>query len=68
MDKQLIIKKALKYLAMLKRNKQIKNSNELADLKLTMKLLERLMYEKKWGIQETDIRPKTKKTINRLFS
>lgn len=44
--KNVIIKKALKYLAMLKSGKVIRTKPQLDDLKATMELLESLMYEK----------------------
>lgn len=44
--KNVIIKKALKYLAMLKTGKPIRTKPQLDDLKATMELLESLMYEK----------------------
>lgn len=44
--KNVIIKKALKYLAMLKSGKIIRTKPQLDDLKTTMELLESLMYEK----------------------
>lgn len=46
MDKVYIIKKALKYLKMLKSGKQIRTAPQLLDLKDTMEKLEGLMYEK----------------------
>lgn len=42
-----IIKKSLKYLAMLKTGKTIKTRTQLDELKITMEQLESLMYEKK---------------------
>lgn len=44
--KNTIIKKALKYLAMLKTGKTIRTKPQLDDLKVTMEQLESLMYEK----------------------
>ncbi len=44
--KNVIIKKALKYLAILKSGKTIRTKPQLDDLKATMELLESLMYEK----------------------
>lgn len=44
--KNVIIKKALKYLAILKSGKTIRTKPQLDDLKVTMELLESLMYEK----------------------
>jgi hypothetical protein len=44
---ELVIKKALKYLTMLKNNKQVTTTNQLLDLKETMERLESLLYEKK---------------------
>lgn len=46
-DCSIIIKKALKYLSMLKNGKQIKTAPQLLDLKETMEKLEELLYEKK---------------------
>lgn len=46
-DKDYIIKKALKYLAMLKNGKQIRTTPQFTDLKDTMEKLEALLYEKK---------------------
>lgn len=46
-DYNFIIKKALKYLAMLKSGKQIKTAPQLLELKETMEKLEELLYEKK---------------------
>ncbi len=46
-DCSVVIKKALKYLAMLKGGKQIKTAPQLLDLKETMEKLEELLYEKK---------------------
>lgn len=45
-DYSVIIKKALKYLSMLKNGKQIKTAPQLLDLKETMEKLEELLYEK----------------------
>ncbi len=44
-DKGYVIKKALKYLAMLKVGKQIKTTTQFLDLKDTMEKLETLLYE-----------------------
>jgi hypothetical protein len=46
-DYSFVIKKALKYLAMLKSGKQIKTAPQLLELKETMEKLEELLYEKK---------------------
>lgn len=46
MTKKDIIKKALKYLAMLKAGKVIRTQSQSDDLKTTMELLESMMYEK----------------------
>ena len=46
-DYSVIIKKALKYLSMLKNGKQIKTAPQLLNLKETMEKLEELLYEKK---------------------
>lgn len=43
---EVVIKKALKYLAMLKNGKQITTKPQLLDLKDTMEKLESIMYEK----------------------
>lgn len=45
MAKKDIIKKALKYLAMLKTGKSIRTQSQSDDLKTTMELLESMMYE-----------------------
>ncbi len=46
MTKKDIIKKALKYLAMLKTGKVIRTQSQSDDLRTTMELLESIMYEK----------------------
>lgn len=46
MTKKDIIKKALKYLAMLKTGKTIRTQSQSDDLRTTMELLESIMYEK----------------------
>lgn len=46
-DKNYIIKKALKYLAMLKSGKQIRTAPQLLDLKQTMEQLNSLLYEER---------------------
>ena len=45
MTKKDIIKKALKYLAMLKTGKSIRTQYQSDDLRTTMELLESMMYE-----------------------
>lgn len=42
---EIVIKKALKYLAMLKNGKQIITRTQLLDLKDTMEKLESILYE-----------------------
>mgnify|MGYP004476242041 FL=1 len=46
MTKKDIIKRALKYLAMLKTGKMIRTQAQSDDLRATMELLESMMYEK----------------------
>jgi hypothetical protein len=46
-DYSVIIKKALKYLSMLKNGKQIKTAPQLLDLKQTMEQLNSLLYEER---------------------
>lgn len=45
MTKKDIIKKALKYLAMLKAGKVIRTKTQIEELKITMELLESMMYK-----------------------